>query len=548
MNRKPLNESSIFRPIGVPKVLTERTAANGGPIVEVTGVFQNYLDPNRNGRVYPRAIWEGVLNKTSDLMQKIGRRGVLGVLEHPEDGVSRINESSHVITDVRFATPSEIKAQPGILREGDILGTYECLGTLAGRDLRALHEGRVEVGISSRGSGSTINRGSYEEVCDDYMVETWDIVANPSVIRATPIPIMESEKPVAAPINESTDAHVTHIAPFSPPNNNTTTNMSKLVEFKKLKGEALRLLQMESKSLRPTEVATLVESIEGVQLEAQVLAGQDPTLVEAARDLSTRCSKRLIEMDEEFDAPPVDEVPAGKPPSPPDGGPDTSIDEVAGAALDATIAYLRTDESPEALELADALEDVQIAHAPEVDGEVSDTEIKDLPESVQVKIRGLRTGNRLLLKQHSRLSESTTNLLERFKQTRSKLAESTGKTISLATYNKNTLELAHKLTEAKLPALYAANAAKLNEAKTLEAFENIVESALKPAAPKADAPSRTPARRVNESVVPAPATRSPAVPAPAVPIKPAAPTALHESVSMVKRGRMTITDRARSIV
>ncbi len=550
--RKPLIESSIFRPIGVPKVLTERTASQGGPIVEVTGVFQNFLDLNRNGRRYPRAIWEGVLAEGSEFMQKIKRRGVLGILEHPEDGVTRINESSHVITNVRFATAREISESKGELREGDILGTYECLGTHAGNDLRALHEAKVEVGISSRGSGSTINRGDHEEVCDDYMVETWDIVANPSVVRAIPVPIHESApasaEPAQAPLVEAAVP-----SPITLPN---TPTMSKLTEFKLLKGRALQLLRMESASLRPSESATLIESIEAVMLEAQVLAGQDPSLVEASRDLVERSKARINEMDEEFDAEPVAEGPPATPPAegpPASGGGDQGVDEVAGAAIEATVAYLRTDESPEALELADALEDVIIAHSPEVEGEVTDAEIKDLPESVRNKVRGLRTGHRLLLKQHNRLSESTTTLLERFKANRTKLTESAGKTVLAETYNKDTLELAHKLTEAKLPALYAANKAALDEAKTLEAFENIVESAMKPAKPGAPAP-RKPGipKPVNESV---PAKPTPAKPAPATPAQrvpaapaPAKPAELHESVRMVRRGRMSITERAKSIV
>ena len=553
MARRLLTERGmVFRQYGPPKVLTERAHTDGSPIVEITGVFQNHIDINSNGRRYQRKIWERVLAPTSDFMQKVKRRGVLGVLEHPGDGNTKISEASHVITNVRFATDREISESKGILRPGDILGSYEILGTHSGKDLQALHEARIEVGVSSRGNGSTIQCQGYEDVEDDYDVDTWDVVYNPSVTRATPAP---------APVTESTDKPLSEIpakleeSASNPTGKETkpqpqTHTMSKLIEFKNLKARALQLVKTNTKGMKPSELNVLIESAEQTKLDGQLLAGEDPSLTEASRDLSTRINKFLTEMDEEFDAP--------APPAPgADNGGDgdgdgdgdaDDIDDVASEAIGDTIAFLRDklEDDPEALELADRLEDVTVAHEPDLEGEISDSEIKNLPESVRTKVRGLRTRHALALKQHERLTATTATLLERYRTLRkapAPLAESGQLTKLTLKYNTDTLTLAHKLTEAKLPELYVANKLKLDECKTLVEFEDIVEAALK----------ARPRKPVTEGTKPVPPTKplvegtKPAPTPPAPPTKPLAEgtkpapkpslTEAHEAVRMVCHAR-----------
>jgi len=278
--KRPLTERMVFRQYGPPRILTERAAhSDGRPITEITGVFQNFKDVNCNGRVYPRRIWERVLSESSEFMQKVKRRGVLGVLEHPESGETNISEASHVITDVRFATDQQILESKGVLREGDILGTYEILGTHSGKDLQALHESRCEVGVSSRGNGTTVPRGSYEEVNEDYDVDTWDVVSNPSVSRATPSPVSESgpngtqgSPTPAGTLAESTPSS-SQIPGRTSEQHTKPPHMSKLLEFKNLKARSLQLINTKSKGLKPTDLAVLVESAENIQLEGQILAG-----------------------------------------------------------------------------------------------------------------------------------------------------------------------------------------------------------------------------------------------------------------------------------
>jgi len=229
-------------------------------------------------------------------------------------------------------------------------------------------------------------------------------------------------------------------------------------------------------------------------------------------------------MDDEFDAaPPADDIPPGPPAI--DAPAECDIDPVAAEAIGDAVSFLRDKlgDDPEAQEVADRLEDVSVAHEPDLEGEVSDEEIKALPESIRTSVRSLRTRHALLLKQHERLSTSTATLLERFKQQRKQpVNESAQLTRQIARYNADTLELAHNLTEAKMPDLYADNKVKLEACKTLVQFEDLVEAALK-AAPAPLREGRKPLREGRKPLAPAPAAATPApvattpAPAPAAP-------------------------------
>jgi len=107
MARIPLIETSVFRRIA-PPVLVESVGPTGikTNLVTATGVFQNWKDLNENHRRYPEQLWRDRLAENSPFMQKVKARGVLGVLEHPGDGVTNIRSVSHVITEVHMRTPS----------------------------------------------------------------------------------------------------------------------------------------------------------------------------------------------------------------------------------------------------------------------------------------------------------------------------------------------------------------------------------------------------------------------------------------------------------
>lgn len=200
-----------FRLLSTPR-LVESSHTQGKQVLEVTGVFQNYLLKNSNGRVYPKRIWERVFSPDSDFTSRLKRRNVLGMIEHPKDGITLVTEASHVITDVHIATESEIANSNGNIEEGDIIGTYEVLPSEFFPKAKIL-EGAIKAkidfgGVSSRGNGTVTETPSALEVNDDYMLETWDVVFTPSVKRAKPSvkSAFESAQPSASTIKEDDDS------------------------------------------------------------------------------------------------------------------------------------------------------------------------------------------------------------------------------------------------------------------------------------------------------------------------------------------------------
>ncbi len=108
----------------------------GGPTV-LEGVLQRSDVKNANGRIYPRSLWERTLAEGSPVMKKVQERGMMGHLEHPKDGVTKLSEVSHLVTSLKLK------------ENGDVVG---------------------RIGISSRGSGTV---GAGGRVNEDYRLETF---------------------------------------------------------------------------------------------------------------------------------------------------------------------------------------------------------------------------------------------------------------------------------------------------------------------------------------------------------------------------------------
>lgn len=139
----------------------------------VRGRFQAQNLRNANGRIYATPLWDRVL-KDEKMLEAITRRRMLGELEHPVSGVTDLNRVSHVITK--------------LWRKGDeILGEAEVLNTPSGKVLQELFRAGVEVGISSRGRGTSYVRNGVEYVNEaDFTLDAFDFVYRPSTPGAYP--------------------------------------------------------------------------------------------------------------------------------------------------------------------------------------------------------------------------------------------------------------------------------------------------------------------------------------------------------------------------
>lgn len=172
-----------FKPLKPARLVESKTG--GYNCARATGVFQNYNVVNENRRHYPKSLWDRMLGEGSPFSQRLKERNVLGMIEHPEDGITKLDETALVVTDVHYATRKEL-AESADLEEGDIIGTYETLPTPKGKILEALLLANIKFGVSSRGDGTVTETGDRMTVNEDFELETWDAVFSPSVTRAIP--------------------------------------------------------------------------------------------------------------------------------------------------------------------------------------------------------------------------------------------------------------------------------------------------------------------------------------------------------------------------
>ena len=157
------------------KVLEHKPA---NVLKRIQGVLSDFKS-NRNGRIYPRELWENVLN--SDYVKEmIESHGLVGELDHPEERLEiSLQNVSHVINDMWI--------------EGDqVVGTIDILPTPSGKIVSELIDYGTDIGISSRGAGSV---GPNNVVDPDYQFVTFDFVARPSCEAARLNMIVESVQP-----------------------------------------------------------------------------------------------------------------------------------------------------------------------------------------------------------------------------------------------------------------------------------------------------------------------------------------------------------------
>lgn len=136
------------------------------------GEFARCDVPTQNGRSYPRALYEREIGKLQDL---ISRRRMFGELDHPADGKTMLQRVSHIITKLEVAD------------DGRVIGEAEILDTPNGKTLKAILQANAEAGVSSRGFGSTKpTKDGGNEVGDDFVLRTFDFVADPAMMTAYP--------------------------------------------------------------------------------------------------------------------------------------------------------------------------------------------------------------------------------------------------------------------------------------------------------------------------------------------------------------------------
>jgi hypothetical protein len=596
--------------IGNP-VITESRDDNGSvtTVTRATGVFQNWLRENSNGRIYPKSIWDRILKEDSDFMKRVRNREVLGVIEHPGDGQTNLRLVSHVVTEVRYATPQEIASSNGLIVEGDILGTYETLPIGDGVFLAGLHKSKIGFGISSRGQGNVVVRDGKKIVEDDFDLETWDVVCNPSVKHARPRAVESESKQTETVITESiikegdgapgydlpvethedlmdalrmagfesedgirfhkegNERRVTcsiesnwvaydrdgpenysincagntrevttpdevwqfvisqdalfegfnpsllfksralarhrkekkgetkdakgiteSVPPHTPP------HMNKHDELRSLKGGIIRLLQTETKKLKASDKAAILEEITTNRIKIDSIISEDKSLKTEGEKLL----KRLQEFEDVVDSFDDPAPPSGDAP-PADGAPpevldvDSPLPEEAKDVINKAAEMLRDlgGDSEEAQQTAEELTALCTDDGGECGGDDEETDFVDSIPVAESKIKaiGFVKRYRTLEAIHKATLVSAARLLEKVREGRTKrISESADRNKSLREYKEAATELAEmynqgmialslKLLEATQPKFFAENATKLKGFKSYKKFTEAISKA-----------------------------------------------------------------------
>ena len=154
--------------------LTEEKDGKKQYVIE--GIFMQADQKNRNGRIYPKAVMESAVDRYN--REQVSKGRAVGELNHPEGPTINLDKVSHKITELRW--------------EGNnVVGKAQILDTPMGQIVRGLMEGGVQLGVSSRGMGSLVQRGGINYVANDFQLATVDIVQDPSAPEAFVNGIME---------------------------------------------------------------------------------------------------------------------------------------------------------------------------------------------------------------------------------------------------------------------------------------------------------------------------------------------------------------------
>lgn len=146
----------------------EKDGNRSGAHLIIAGKIQEADGTNGNGRRYPRSILEREM-KNYEKLVKEGR--AIGELDHPDSCVVELKNASHLVTHVWWDG-------------NDVMGKMKILDTPAGKIARNLVDGGVQLGISSRGLGSTRQSDGVTMVEDDFQLLCFDLVSEPSTTGA----------------------------------------------------------------------------------------------------------------------------------------------------------------------------------------------------------------------------------------------------------------------------------------------------------------------------------------------------------------------------
>ena len=168
----------ISEEISQAEYLVEET--NGKKNYKIKGIFLQSDIKNRNGRIYENDILQKEVKRYNQ--EFINKKRAFGELGHPDGPTVNLERVSHMIT----------KLEP----EGkNFIGEAKIMDTPYGKIVKGLIDEGAQLGVSSRGMGSLVNKNGANYVGKDfYLATAADIVADPSAPDAFVEGIMENKE------------------------------------------------------------------------------------------------------------------------------------------------------------------------------------------------------------------------------------------------------------------------------------------------------------------------------------------------------------------
>lgn len=156
----------------VEEVLDESTGKSTKKY-KIKGIFSTMGEKNRNGRIYPRDLWENEITKYQENFQS-GSINTLMEYEHPARTSVEPMEAVAKITELK-------------IKDKYVMGEAVLLNNAKANHLKSLIDEGIKISVSSRGVGSVKNG-----IVENFKLVTYDIVASPSDYNATMNGLVES--------------------------------------------------------------------------------------------------------------------------------------------------------------------------------------------------------------------------------------------------------------------------------------------------------------------------------------------------------------------
>ena len=142
---------------------------------KIKGIFSTIGEKNRNGRIYPKHLWEKNVREYQEVIET-GSINRLGEWKHPPR--SNIDPMKGVIAIDKLYIDQTGKY---------VMGEATLLDNEQARQLKSLIDNGIKLSVSSRSLGSVKNG-----IVEDFKLITYDVVDTPSDYNATMNGLVES--------------------------------------------------------------------------------------------------------------------------------------------------------------------------------------------------------------------------------------------------------------------------------------------------------------------------------------------------------------------